>query len=82
MEIQLYFKEKLQLRFSNLTLQIEKGRKKKEFKNFLDQLSNPSLVVMGAFGRSTLSDFFNPSLAWTALKEKNISLFVVHKDKS
>ena len=81
MEMQLYFKEKLQPRFSNLMLQIATGNTKNEFKNFLDQLSAPALAVMGAFGRSAFSNFFKPSLARTALKEKNISLFVAHDKK-
>ena len=80
LEMQLYFKEKLQPHFSNLMLQIANGNTKNEFKNFLDQLSAPTLAVMGAFGRSALSNFFQPSLAKTA-KEKNISLFVAHDKK-
>ncbi len=78
LEMKLYFKEMLQAHFSNLMLQMAKGNTKNEFKNFLDQLSAPVLVVMGAFSRSALSDFFHPSLARTALREKNISLFIAH----
>jgi hypothetical protein len=78
LEMKQYFEEKLQPVFSNLNLQIEYGNTKKEFKNFIDQLSGPALAVMGAFGRSALSNFFYPSLANTALKERNISLFIVH----
>jgi hypothetical protein len=78
-DMQQYLKEKLQPHFSNLILQISNGNIKNEFKKFLDKLSAPSLAVMGAFGRSALSDFLNPSLARTALKEKNISLFIAHQ---
>lgn len=82
LEMQQYFKEKLQPCFSNLMFQIVNGNKKNELKNFLDQSSGPDLLVMGAFGRSAISDFFHPSFASTALNDKNISLFIAHDEKS
>jgi hypothetical protein len=79
-ETQQYFKETLQPHFPNLTLQVEKGNKKNVLENFLNQLSPQVLLVMGAFGRSALSDFFNPSFGKFALKRKDISLFTAHKN--
>ena len=73
-EIRQYFKEKLQPHFPNLTLQVEKGNKKNVLENFLDKLTWPVLMVMGAFGRSALSNFFNPSFGRSALKRKDILL--------
>lgn len=81
-EMQQYFKEKLQPHFSNLMLQIEKGNEKKELENFLDQLPGQVLVVIGAFGRSALFDFFHPSFGKSALKKRDISLFIAHDNKS
>jgi len=82
LEMQQYFKEKLQPCFSNLMFLIVNGNKKNELKKILDQSSAPNLLVMGAFGRSAISDFFHASFASTALKDKNICLFIAHDDKS
>lgn len=81
-EMKIYFKEKLQSHFPDLTFQKLDGKVKNEFENFLGQIAVPVLIVMGAFGRSSLSEFFHPSLAKTALKEKGISLFIAHKGRS
>ncbi|MGN6342827.1 MAG: hypothetical protein ACTHML_17770 [Ginsengibacter sp.] len=81
-EMKTYFKEKLQSHFPDLTFQKLEGKVKNEFENFLDQIAVPVLIVMGAFGRSSLSEFFHPGLAKTALKEKGVSLFIAHKDRS
>jgi hypothetical protein len=81
-EMKIYFKEKLQSHFPDLTFQKLDGKVKNEFENFLNQIAVPVLVVMGAFGRSSLSEFFHPSLAKTALKQKKVSLFIAHKVKS
>jgi nucleotide-binding universal stress UspA family protein len=77
-EMHRYFKEKLQPHFSNIMFQIEKGNKKNELENFLDQIPGQVLVVMGAFGRSALSVFFHPSFGKSVLKRRDISLFIAH----
>jgi hypothetical protein len=79
-EMKIYFKERLQSHFPDLTFQKLDG--KNEFESFLDQIAVPVLIVMGAFGKSSLSEFFHPGLAKTALKEKGVSLFIAHKDRS
>jgi hypothetical protein len=81
-EMQQYFKEKLQPHFPNLTLHVEKGNKKNVLEDFLNQLPWQVLLVMGAFGRSALSDFFNPSFGRSALKRKGITLFIAHNNNS
>ncbi len=81
-EMKIYLKEKLQSHFPDLIFQRLDGKVKNELRSFLDQLSVPLLIVMGAFGRSSLSEFFRPSLARTALKEKRVSLFIAHDNKS
>lgn len=78
-EMKIYFKEKLQAHFPDLIFQKLNGKVKAEFKNFIDDLSVPVLIVMGAFGRGSLSEFFHPSLAKTAWKRKEVSLFIAHK---
>jgi hypothetical protein len=79
-EMKIYFKERLQSHFPDLTFQKLDG--KNEFESFLDQIAVPVLIVMGAFGKSSLSEFFHPGLAKTALKEKGVSLFIAHKGRS
>ena len=81
-EMKTYFKEKLQSHFTDLTFQKLDGKVKNEFENFLDQIAVPVLIVIGAFGRNSLSEFFHPGLAKMALKEKGVSLFIAHKDRS
>jgi len=70
-------KEWLPLHYSNATIKILKGETRDELTTFINQLSNP-LVIMGAFGRNSLSRFFKESLANIIVKQTNVPLFVAH----
>jgi hypothetical protein len=70
-------KEWLPLHYPNATIEILKGETRDELTKFINQLSNP-LVIMGAFGRSSLSRFFKDSLANIIVEQTNAPLFITH----
>ncbi len=70
-------KEWLPLHYSNATIEIIKGETKNELTNYINRFSNP-LLVMGAFGRSSLSRFFKESLAYYIMKQTNAPIFIAH----
>lgn len=78
-ENELYFKEKLQPNFTNLSFKNLHGNVEHETENFIAELPGHVLVVMGAFGRSALSRFFHQSLANKILDKPSVSLFMAHK---
>lgn len=70
-------REWLPLYYPNAAIEILKGETKQELPRFINSLSNP-LVVMGAFGRSSLSRFFKESLANVILEQTNAPVFIAH----
>jgi hypothetical protein len=70
-------KEWLPLHYQNATIEVLKGETRDELTKFINQRSNP-LVIMGAFGRSSLSRFFKDSLASIIVEQTNVPLFVTH----
>lgn len=70
-------KEWLPLHYSNATFEIIHGDTKNELTNFINKLSNP-LIVMGAYGRSSLSRFFKDSLANEIITRTNAPIFIAH----
>lgn len=65
--------------FNNVGLQLMEGTNtSQEIINFAREVENP-LVIMGAFGRSTISNMILPSVAREIIKEKNIPLFIAHR---
>ncbi len=67
----------LPLHFPNATQEILKGDAAAELPDYINGLSNP-LIVMGAFGRSSLSRFFKESLASVVLAKTNAPVFIAH----
>lgn len=67
----------LPLHYPNASIQILKGTIRDELPRFINELSNP-LVVMGAFGRTALSRFFQESLASVVLRTTDAPVFVAH----
>jgi len=70
-------REWLPLHYANAKIEIIKGETKNELTNYINRLSNP-LVVMGAFGRSSLSRFFKESLANYIITQTNAPIFIAH----
>ena len=71
-------KEWLPLHYSNVQIKILKGETKEELSGFINNTTNP-LVVMGAYGRSSLSRFFKESLANIILERTNAPIFITHE---
>lgn len=70
-------REWLPLHYPNAKIEIIKGETKNELTNYINRLSNP-LIVMGAFGRSSLSRFFKESLANYIMTQTNAPIFIAH----
>ena len=64
--------------FKDLEVKKLNGNIERELLNFLQNGNDDSIVVMGAFGRSGVSRFFQDSLANVVLDETRLSLFIVH----
>lgn len=65
--------------YSNVGIQLLEGDNiSKEISNFATNVPNP-LVVMGAYGRSHISNLLLPSVAQYLLKKSNLPLFIAHR---
>lgn len=65
--------------YNNVGLQLLEGHNiSKEINNFANNVQNP-LVVMGAYGRSRISNLLIPSVAHYLLKKSNLPLFIAHR---
>jgi len=70
-------REWLPLYFPSAEILIVKGEPKEQLTNFINAYSNP-LVIMGSFGRSSLSRFFKESLANSIIEKTNAPIFIAH----
>lgn len=70
-------REWLPLHYPNAKIEIIKGETKSELTNYINILSNP-LIIMSAFGRSSLSRFFKESLANYVMTQTNAPIFIAH----
>ncbi|MDZ7606137.1 MAG: universal stress protein [Cyclobacteriaceae bacterium] len=69
----------VQQHFHNVGIQLLEGNNiSKEINNFAKSVHNP-LIVMGAFGRSRISNMLIPSVAQFFLKSSNLPLFIAHR---
>lgn len=65
--------------YNNVGIQLLEGHNiSKEISNFASNVQNP-LVVMGAYGRSHISNLLLPSVAQYLLKKSNLPLFIAHR---
>ncbi|MCU7549286.1 universal stress protein [Chitinophagaceae bacterium LB-8] len=69
--------EWLSLQFPDAHINVLKGDVKEELPLFIS-LNQDAIVVMGAFGRSSLSRFFKESLANVVLAKAKTALFITH----
>ena len=64
--------------YNNVGVQLLEGTHiTQEISNFARSVTNP-LVIMGAFGRSSISNLFIPSVARGIIEEGNTPLFIAH----
>jgi nucleotide-binding universal stress UspA family protein len=70
--------QKLEQKFSNLQMVSLSGNLDKKLIEFLDEHTENTMVVMGAYGRSAISRLFNPSLSNIILEQSRTSLFIAH----
>lgn len=70
--------QKLEKRFSDLEVISLTGKLEKRLIEFLDDHTENTMVVMGAYGRSAISRLFKPSLANVVLNQSRTSLFIAH----
>lgn len=69
----------VQQHYTNIGIQLLEGNNiSKEIGNFTRNVKNP-LVVMGAYGRSHISNLLLPSVAQYLLKKSNLPLFIAHR---
>jgi len=65
--------------YQDVGIQLLEGNNiSQEISNFANGVSNP-LVVMGAYGRSHISNLLIPSVAQYLLKKSNLPLFIAHR---
>jgi len=65
--------------YSNVGLQLLTGSStSREILNYAASVDNP-LVIMGAYGRSTISNLIIPSVANRIIQERNTPLFIAHR---
>lgn len=77
LEYEDLIKEWLHIHYSNAKIEIIKGDIKNELTNYINKLSHP-LIVMGAFGRSSLSRYFKESLANYIMTQTDAPIFIAH----
>ncbi len=66
-------------RFSNAELTFLNGKAREELVKYIQEQTEPVLVVMGAFGGDALSRLFHQSIASTVLKETKAAVFITHQ---
>ncbi|MGK7397941.1 MAG: universal stress protein [Candidatus Cyclobacteriaceae bacterium M3_2C_046] len=65
--------------YKNVGVQLLEGTHiSQEIINFADSVENP-LVIMGAYGRSTVSNLILPSVAKGIIEKRSIPLFIAHR---
>ena len=65
--------------YNNVGMQLLEGNNiSREISNFASHVQNP-LVVMGAYGRSHISNLLLPSVAQYILEKSNLPLFIAHR---
>jgi nucleotide-binding universal stress UspA family protein len=70
--------QKIEQIFSNLQIVSLSGNLDKKLIEFLDDHTENTIVVMGAYGRSAISRLFKPSLSNIILEQSRTSLFIAH----
>lgn len=73
------FKDLVHTHFPNLQYQVLSGDAESELIDFLKNNGQNSIVVMGAYGRSTISRLFHQSLSNKVIQELHLPVFITHQ---
>jgi hypothetical protein len=65
-------------KFNNIKAVSLSGNMEKKLIEFLDEHTENTMVVMGAYGRSAISRLFKPSLSNVIINQSRTSLFIAH----
>lgn len=65
--------------FPKLDIEYIEGKSDDDFIDYLRKYPDNTLLVMGAYGRSSISTFFHPSHAHKVIADTRLSLFSAHK---
>jgi nucleotide-binding universal stress UspA family protein len=71
-------KELMKQHYSNISYIKLEGSPKEEIPRYLKNVKENILVVIGAYGRNTVSRLFKPSLADTLMHDVKVPLFIAH----
>jgi hypothetical protein len=71
-------KEFMKRHFPAATYKVQKGFAENEIVKYLKQQNENTLVVLGAYRRSTVSRWFRESMADVLMKEVKLPLFIAH----
>jgi|ERR1043165_3151188 nucleotide-binding universal stress UspA family protein len=72
-------KEMIRQHFVEANYEVLNGKPEEELLNFLKLEGDGAIVVMGAYGRNTLSRLFHQSLSNRVIKELKLPVFITHQ---
>lgn len=73
------FKDLVKMHYGEVKYEVLQGDPETELVNYLKENGGNSLVVMGAYGRSSLSRMFHQSLSNKVIREINVPVFITHQ---
>lgn len=74
-----YLSDWLPQHFTRLEKQVLQGNLQRELVGFIRKGDEPTMVVMGAYGRNAMSRLFHRSLANVVIEETSAILFIMHE---
>ncbi len=73
------FKDLVHTHFKNANFDVLNGNAQEELVKYLKIKGENAIVVMGAYGKNTLSRLFHQSLSTKVIQEVNIPVFITHQ---
>ena len=74
-----YLKDWLPRHFENVVVEVLPGKASEILPAFINRQTGPTMVVMGAYGRTAVSRLFRQSLANAVIEKTASSLFITHE---
>lgn len=74
-----YLNDWLPQHFPQLEKQILQGNLQRELVNFIRKTEQPTVVIMGAYGRNAMARLFHRSLSNIVINETNALTFIMHE---
>ena len=72
-------KDLVRAHYKDAQYEVLKGDAEKELLDYLKRTGENSIVVMGAYGRSSISRLFHQSLSNKVIQEINVPVFITHQ---